>query len=706
MKRLLEQSDMIITYQHVLNLSVKVDVYDKDMVYVDSMDCALISGTFNMDAASDVRRTASFVISPNIPHQIGFLIEEDSMIWINRNIVLNVGIQDHRTMEYKYYKLGTFLIMTYGSTYDASTNQLTINCSDWMAKLDGTKNGELGALVTSFPAYKEFYSTESTGGTDCYYFTKDKISYSSKIYKVVSDVHTKYVKDDYVVLQIPKVNQGGDKFRWNSLSTIPIYDNTTGLAVKAGVLKAGYNYAFQFGSNTLNLTSHIPIDKVVDGVPINYYIIRDAMITAITRLGGLTEYNIDDIGEFYGMAKFNDEYERYRIENPLWNNIPYDLEFSVGDNVLSIVTTLRDLYPNYEAYFDEDGIFCCGMVPSQESEDPYLTNEYFQQVLISENYDIDTTSVRNVCEVWGSALEVDFTADSCTLSGTDYTVNIPEYGDTIYAGDRIAITLEDKNPYEARLIIHTTYTEASGTSTVTKEKTFPPMPIYDEMTDGPLEMDILEVGTMYVFKIKTKLEDGTTPVKYAYYQSEYQPQAIDVITDGTESDENWECADGSIVKVWSKEYFADKYGCKLKNIHFQYDTGSAFTVQKLGELFTVRSGGEYDNITSDQRALARAVWENWKCARLVDTVTITTKLCLFADVNKKVEFQRHDKDDVEQYMITSVSHDFTNGTSTLALSHFYPLYIDQDIPHIHYKLASYTHNALSKYTHNTLKGEY
>ena len=427
MNRPLEQSDLILTYQHVLNLSIRVEVYDKDMNFVETMDCGLVSGTFNMDANSDVRRTASIVVSPNVRSQISFLIEEDSLTWINRNIVLQVGIQDHRTQEYTYYKLGTFVIMTYSSTYDATTNQLTLNCSDWMSKLDGTKNGELSALITSFPAYKEFYSTESTGGTDCYYFTKDKVNYSGGIIQITSEPHTKYTDGDYVVFQMPSTNVGNDKFRWNDLTTIPIIDLTTGMAVRPGAMLADYNYAFRFTNSTLELTSHIPIEKVVDGVPILYYIIRDAMITALTRLGMIYDYNIDNIGEFLGMEQYNEDWAQYRIENPLWDNIPYDLEFNVGDNVLSIITTLRDLYPNYETYFDEDGVFCCNMVPSQIADDPYLVDEYFQEILISENYDIDTSSIRNICEVWGASLEVDFTAESCTLSGQDYTIDIPEY---------------------------------------------------------------------------------------------------------------------------------------------------------------------------------------------------------------------------------------------------------------------------------------
>lgn len=773
MKRLIEQSDLALTYQHVINLSIRVDVYDKDMVFVDSMDCALISGTFNMDANSDVRRTITLVISPTVRHQIGFLIKEESMVWINRNVVLSVGIQNTRTREYTYYKLGTFIIMTYASTYDATTNQLTLNCSDYMALLDGTKNGELSALVTTFPAYKEWRSTEKYGGTDCYYFMDNKVNYSNNIYTIYSPIHTSYTMGDYVIFQIPyrdasdyyyfvptdaatrrsnfidtngkykdhafitdngqaeiqrtehfdrgpSWNDAEARFRWNNLPALNIYDLNTGKRIKAGMLESGKNYAFRFDSNSLTLISHKPFktndeDTIADGTPLQYFRIRDAMITAITRLGGITElkvddkgeyygdFNIDDIGEYYGMQQYNDDWMNYRKQNPLWDNIPYDLEFNVGDNVLSIITTLRDLYPNYETYFDEDGVFCCNMVPSDDFDDVYLSNDYLQEILISENYNIDSALVRNVCEVWGASLEVDFTADHCTLNDVTYTINIAEYGETMYTGDRIAIQIENKNPRNAKVKIHTEYTIYQGEETVTKEKTFDAIPIYDEMTDSPLEKDILQPGTMYVFQIKSKILNNNKTSFYLYYQSEYQPQAIDVITDGTVSSETWPCSDGKNVPIWSAEYFADKYGCKIQNVHLTLSSTSPFTVQKIGEVLSVKQGGEFENITSDQRALARAIYENWKAARLTDVITLTTKLCLFLDVNKMVEFQRHDEDSIDNFVITSVSHDFSAGTSSITMTRFRPLYMD-DYGFTHDQLSRKKHNTMRRYTHDMLNG--
>ena len=88
----------------------------------------------------------------------------------------------------------------------------------------------------------------------------------------------------------------------------------------------------------------------------------------------------------------------------------------------------------------------------------------------------------------------------------------------------------------------------------------------------------------------------------------------------------------------------------------------------------VKTGGEYEHITSDSLALSRAKWENWKNCRLTDSITLTTNLVPFYDVNIKLMYQNSNSNTPEQYIIKSVSHDFSSGTSTLSLMKFYPLY--------------------------------
>ncbi|MCM1234075.1 MAG: DUF5048 domain-containing protein, partial [Ruminococcus flavefaciens] len=130
---------------------------------------------------------------------------------------------------------------------------------------------------------------------------------------------------------------------------------------------------------------------------------------------------------------------------------------------------------------------------------------------------------------------------------------------------------------------------------------------------------------------------------------------------------------------------------------------SPFTVEKLGEIPDVKVSGEFENITYDDLAADRAKWENWKNCRLTDNITITTILLPFLDVNKKVSYKRSDSDIEYQYIITSVSHDFANFTTTITMYRFYPLY-EMLIKEkgTHKALSNYSHGVLSKYTHDQL----
>lgn len=668
------QYDLDLTLQQVINLRVRIDVYDNNMTYIDTIDCGLLSGSSSIDSSSDVRRTCSFVLYPM--KDVGTLIDEDSLIWINRNIVLYVGIREMRTEEYTYYKLGTFKIMSYASTYDSVTNQLTINCSDWISILDGTKNGQLHALTTSFPAYVEYDDMLSDIQS-----IMSSVSYSNNSYALTPpNTYTELKDNDFIIFQVNHTND-------NNSPTIYLL-NTSFTIVKEN---GGVIYASELINNTyivvkLQLQGHkarltnILNEAPGNGVPLQHNIIRDAMIRTLTDLGGITKYNIDDIGEYKGIEEYNLDYMEYRKKYPLWNSIPYDLDFSAGDNILSILTTFRDLYPNYEIYFDEDGIFNCHMIPSFIDDTYFLTNDYLQQILISENYNIDTSSVKNVCEVFGQSVDTNFTSESCTLSNDTYQINVKDYltpkYQTYMTGDYIAVTIDNPNPSNSKFQIITTWHDENNQTHTT---TLPALTILDDMTSKKLDSNTLEADTMYVFKIET-FNENDVPVKYAVLLCSFQPQGINILTNKTQmehdrglvSDETTTFPSGHTYKKWSTDWFKEFYGCK--KIEYSFIPYSPFTIQKLGLLLDVKTGGEFDNIESDSLALGRAEYENWKNARLTDNISLVLKLCPFLDVNKKVTYKRSDKNDEDTYIISSVSHDFSGGTTSISMYKFYPLY--------------------------------
>ena len=115
---------------------------------------------------------------------------------------------------------------------------------------------------------------------------------------------------------------------------------------------------------------------------------------------------------------------------------------------------------------------------------------------------------------------------------------------------------------------------------------------------------------------------------------------------------------------------------------------------------SVKTGGEFENITSDSLAQTRAQYENWKNSRLTDSISVTTKLVPFADVNIKVSYRRDDTGEINQYIVKNVSHDLTGGTTTWQLMRFYPLYMDELLSGAQTweDLSVYTWGELEKYT--------
>ena len=582
-------SDVELLKQSIIDLRVRITIYHEITgEYMDQLECGIVSGSSSISSESDIRRTFSLECTPVDNDRL--MLHEDGIIWLNRIIKLEIGVMNIRDRTYTWYDSGKYVFTNMSATYDSTTNTISLSCSDLVAKLDGTKNGQIGGAETiEYPAYEE--------------------------------------------------------------------DEETGEVIH-------YNY------------------------------IRDQVITTLTQLSFVTDYEVDDIGEYKGMPQYNEDWEEYREQSKVqvqdgtyeytWNALPYDQEFSAGASVWSILTTFRDLYPNYEMFFDEKGVFVCQMVPSRYSDDCVLINDFFRENLISESTSVDLSTVRNVCEVFGESIDADFYSEDTSLTGTIYSASVEEY-DQYYNGDIVALKIFTTNPGSSSLNINS----------------LGALPIYDEYSEEPLESESLTPDTIYTFKIKSKVISGVSEFR-AYLLGHYLPHGIDVLTDGSISEDIWTDQDGTEYQVFSREYFQAKYNCECVNMTIIPD--SPFVIQKLGEILDVKTGGEYDNITSDALATNRAIWENWKNCRLTDSINVTTKITPFADVNIKVEYRPSNDEVDHQYLVTSVSHDWSGGTSSWSLMRFYPLYDDENAGGSHDVISKYSHRVLSRYTHSQIQG--
>lgn len=545
----------LLTQPGYFIIKQKLRVLDENLLVLKEIEGVIGDVNISENSESAVRKTTSFTITPTWISNVE--VNEESLIWINRNLEIFIGVLNIRTNEYKWYDQGLYVFTDTSSTYDEVTNQLTVNCSDWWVKLDGTKNGQIGALTTAIPAYEE--------------------------------------------------------------------DSETGEVLK-------------------------------------YNIIREAIIEVAKDLGGIEKYQIDDFGEYYAMPQNNEDYEAYRAKNDLWNTIPYDLEFSAGTNVANILIELRDLYPNYELYFDRD-ILVGNMIPSNEYDIVTIDNDQIQSVFISENTTLPLNTVRNVCEVWGQVLETDRYADESTVvsSGDTYVVTLDDY-EEYSTGDKIAIKVPKTNVAGQKIKVNSldTYT------------------IYDPDTEEVIVAGRMEAGKIYVLQYKRTRVNGEYIHKF-YLLGCFQCHAIDVLTGTVDADNPYygHKYDRTDVTCTSyeelKTYFKEKHNCDEVTLTIVPD--SPFTIQKIGEILDVKQGGEYDKIYSDSLASARAIYENWKNCRLTDNVSITTKVIPFLKTNIKVEYKPKNQDEVYQYIIKSFSNDYENFTSNITMMRFYPLYI-------------------------------
>lgn len=558
MAAMITQEDLILVLSQSSSpkLDLKIEVLDQNQKIVGIIH-GVVSGSMSINGESDVRRTAGFTVQPTLTEHIK--LTETSLLWLNKDIRMSVGFYNCQSGQYKYYPLGYYVYTDTSGTYDAAANTLNVNCADFMKKLDGTKNGQLGALTIRYPAYKE--------------------------------------------------------------------DEETGEVIERNI-------------------------------------IRDAVAETLEKLARITNHRIDDIGEYKAMPDYNDKWQEYREENEgTWNTIPFDQEFSSGCSVLSILTTFRDLYPNYEMFFDmESNTFICQLKPMCYEDDIFLDHSFLRRVLISENTSVDMTTVRNICEVWGKVIEIDFYGEECSYTDNTYVSSIAGYDEEYYNGDVIGLKIPSANQENAKININH----------------LGAIEICNEATEEGITADELKPGNVYAFKIKKQRSNGQDLIK-AYLLGQWQVHALNVLTSGKESGQAVVGPDGAEYKLYSKEYFQEFYNCE--RVDFTIIEDSPFTVQELGEIPDIKTGTEYENITSDDLAADKAKWENWKNCRLTDNVTITTALLPFLDVNKKVSYRRSDSDREHQYIISSVSHDFSGFTSTITMYRFYPLH-ETDAPDV------------------------
>lgn len=358
-------------------------------------------------------------------------------------------------------------------------------------------------------------------------------------------------------------------------------------------------YKYDASTNTLTLSLLDLMAKLtgmrngyLPGVPVVLSAgenIRQAIIDTLA-LGGFTKYVVE--------------------EAPSPGTIPNDLEFSQGATVYDLLAGLRDIYPDYEIFFDVNGVFYYKPIPTGDDEPILVDDTTWQNIVVSEQVVVDFQNVKNVIEVYGRTHDPAHFSTETTVSSTG----------------AINLTIADVSAYTEGMIYGFTLTDNPGYTAPT-----------------------LQINSLATYPIL--MSDGTTPAEIV-----------------AESGEIYFCVEFKGT-YWNWLGHLQAYGYAEDD-----NPQSPFYVNStVGKIRLPLFDGEYANCISDDLAQQRAEYELWMHTNMNNSVTLSCVPVYWMDVNILVEYTTQVNQETNQYLIKSITFGLGPSDSmTVNMIKYYP----------------------------------
>lgn len=481
----LSQADLQILKQKNTALYLKIQILSIESGQYkvdDEISGSLMDLSIDVDADSDLRRSCNLTL---IAVDDKFNAESGNNVWLDKYIKILVGYNNILTGEIQWYNQGIFMVNAPSWTYDATTNSLSLQGLDLMAKMTGLRNGYLPGVPTLIPE----------------------------------------------------------------------------------------------GSN-----------------------VRDAIIATI-KLAGIEQYVVEECKNVDGVIQ----------------EVPYDIQIDRGGTLYNLLEELRDILPNYQVYFDIDGIFHYEPIPADEDEPITMTDSILQDVLIGEDVNTDFESVKNVIEVYGRTNEV------------DYYCETPEIKSIRYEGANVnVLTLPNFAGSEAY-----DYNETLGFIAPSGSGNFE---FVSMNANGSQPKSLADPnGTI----IRSLSEGEYYVIQFRYEEPPY-------------------------ILLGHDQVYAIVKDLNVNSPFYVYGS--------IGEIRKVCYGGEYDNIINDDLALQRANIELYWATRLNDSITLSTLPIPWLDVNILFTHTARGQEE-KKYIIKSFSVTYSDSVSmNINAITFYPYY--------------------------------
>lgn len=320
--------------------------------------------------------------------------------------------------------------------------------------------------------------------------------------------------------------------------------------------------------------------------------VREAIIATLT-LGGFTKYVISECLDADGIVQ----------------NVPNDIQINQGGTIYDILKSLRDILPNYEIFFDNDGVFRYQLIPSGENEPILVTDDILKPLLISEEISTDFESVKNYIEVYGRSHDIKHYSSTTTFSGNILTLTIASLPSSLVEFIEIGFT-------------------TPNVASIT----------------GNLQLSVNSFGAKNLVGGNGKNIVSLMP--NTYYVASYQ-------SNGT-----WLFLGHLQAQAFAQDNNVDS---------------PFYVNGPVGQIRAVKFGNEYDNIQSDELAQQRANLEIYWACRLKDSIILTCIPNPWLTVNTLISHVIKDGTEPTTYMIKSISTNYSEtGTQTINAITYYP----------------------------------
>lgn len=371
-------------------------------------------------------------------------------------------------------------------------------------------------------------------------------------------------------------------------------------------------------------------------------------------LTGLRNGNLDGVGHEIPVGSTitsaiksilqDNGFTEYILNTPPQSTTPYEIKTSAGGTSYDLLSQLRDVNPDWEMFFDVNGVFYFQPIASNATSastvTPFIDMETFKLLHSSAELDTSFEDVKNYIEVYGKVMETAFAPLSIEIINEGLHITVKEDSVDFETGSGI---------YDYSILIGDTEEQPVLLSTPIEDIFF-----YTNSGSGvskyiSLSNPILYNNMTYVIRIRVVDVHGFWDVEYLGYAQPF----------GLAWDDNEE----------SPFYVGDE----ITSYNYSSPSDAVYDKPKFKrQVRIVLSGGEYDNIYSNELAMQRAKYELYLRSTKHDNIRITLVPIYWMDVNQIIEYQMPNEDELSYWLIKSVSTDFSvGGNQTITAVRYY-----------------------------------